>query len=320
MKKIKNPAYLTPSKVSKLCKNDFHFLQEYLIGNKKESSESMMKGVQVHEIFYNLILNDNKLEKSDLVLEPSKFPSKKETGITVEAYKFNWFEEQAKANKIVYKESLLPVIESIQIALECNDIFQEYRKNKTEFEVELSNHKFQMTGILDILSDFRAADLKTTSKEFSSANEFIKWNELSFAVQQVHYESLLDLNWIKKEGPFLFHVIQLSHPYQIMNFQTDKSLIAEVKKHLNLSIYPHWQELWNNLEKNFGKHPFKKPESLEDKIALFKKLARNNIYNMSEIHTATAGNYFMNELRKKNVEFERQAFESFKESKKNRRF
>ena len=315
--KLKNPYYLTPSKAAMLAQGDFSFLQTYFIGNKREQSEAMQKGITVHEIFYELMRCGNDLEKAkNLVKEPDKWPTKKESGLLVQDYKLKWFEQQEKENKIVYKDNLKPVIEAIQIALELNEIFYEYRRHRTEVEVVLESNKFQIAGILDIKSELRTADVKTTSKEFSSASEFIKWNEKSFAVQEIHYERLCELNNIKTIKPFLFHVFQLCWPYKIINVQLDRLFVEEVKKWYNLDIYPKWQALWKKLENHFGKYPFKRPENLQETVGLWSKAQSNGIYDFGKIHTAKPSDYFMSQIRKDIDRLQRAAVKEFNESQK----
>lgn len=314
--KLPNPWYLTPSKASKLADNDFSFLQTYFIGNKKETSDAMLKGVLVHEIFYELMRVGNDIEKSNLVKEPEKWPTKKESGVTQDIYKFRWHEKMAKENKIVYKDNLKPVIDAIRIAIECNDIFQEYRKQKTAFEVILEDHKYQLAGILDIKSFLRSSDIKTTSKEFHNEDEFIKWSEKSFAVQQIHYERLMKANDIKPKEDFLFHVIQLCWPYQVVNIKLDPKYVNEVRQWFNLDVFKRWKELWKKLESSFGKYPFKKPENIEQAIDLWKKANKKGIYSFSKIGVATPSNYFMNQIRKDINRLETEAFEKYQEEHK----
>ncbi len=310
--RLPHPYYLTPSKASMLASGDFSFLQSYFIGHKKEQTDSMKKGILVHEIFYDLIKADNDIEKSALVymLESEKQSTKKKTQSRMNRSQLDELEQVVEKSKIIYKE-LKPVTQAIQMALELNEIFKQYRKDKIEFEVVLESTQFELTGIVDIKSSHRISDIKTTSKEFSTASEFIKWNEKGFAVQQIHYESLCKLNGIIPSEPFLFHVIQLCWPYQIINVQLDPRFVCEVKKWYNLDIYPAWKTLWRKLEDTFGKYPFQKPKGLRDKIAMWEKAQNHKIYDWSQIQIAKPSNFFMSDIKKDIDKLQKRALGEF---------
>ena len=314
--KLKNPYFLTPSKASTLAQGDFDFLQSYFIGAKPEQKEAMAKGDLVHNIFYDLIKCNNEIKKSNLIKPPEKWPTKAQTGINQDVYKANWHEEAKKDGKIVYSNNLEPVIEQIQIALELNDALVSIRKRgKIEFEVPLEDEITQSAGILDIKSPIRPIDVKTTSKAFSKASEFIKWYEKGFAVQQIIYEKLLKIHGIETPDPFMFLVIQLVWPFRIMNVVLDKELVEVTRKWFNLIVYPHWKELWYKLEKTFGKYPFNRPKTLKEKIDTWEKAQNNRIYDFGKIHTAKASHFFLNSTREEILKYEKEAFKKIEKER-----
>ena len=311
---LQNPEYLTPSKAGKISRGNWDFLQNYLFKNRPPESLAMETGKLVHDIFYSLI----RLEGSSDNLKPipEKWKTKKECGMSIEEQKKLWHKEQEKNFYIPYPQKLQQAIDHMKIFIKLNPIVRDLCTDKLfATESVLEDKQKKIAGILDMLSTQRVFDVKTTSKEFKerdNASEFIKWNEESFAVQQIVYEHLLDSFKIHKPEKFLFCVIQLSWPYKVMLIELHEGFVDLTRKIFwaKDGIYERWKTVQESLEENFKKERemAKAGEAMtfEHKVDAWRKLAQLGfVKNFSQIFRATPSNYYMSELRKKMQSMER---------------
>lgn len=306
--KLKNPMFLTPSKAGKIVSGNWDFLQSYLFKLKLPQTPVMELGTLVHEMFYSLIRTGG--DPCQLIEIPDEWKTKKECGLSVADQKKKFFEDNEKEKRLCYPSKLKEVVNHMRFQIELNPMIKEFTTDKCfRTEVVIEDNDKELAGILDIMSNEREFDIKTTSKAFSSADEFIKWNEGGFAVQQVIYEHLVDSLAIRRlQKPLLFIVIQLSWPFKIMVMELSPELVDLTRKYFWGHIYPQWRKVSKILKEHFIKESEIKEFSFDDSVKTWKKLHEIGVVkHFGSVFYAKPTGWHMSQLQKE-VDFLKRQF------------
>lgn len=243
---------LSPSKAALLegYPDDFAFLKQYLLQEKREQSESMQQGVRVHNLFYNAILRQiDSASISSPLHEPESWPTKAECGTTIAEQKRKFYESEKPPERVFLRPSDVAIYQSLERWIELSGFFKTFPARDLEIEADVSNETAGLTGIFDLVDrrQGRIIDIKTTSRVLS--DDVARYNWKSLAIQQLVYQQLYaGLAGRAPLKSFQFLFIQTAWPYQIAIKTIPEEALRLMRQKLEGKIKPYFRRLCDKLK------------------------------------------------------------------------
>ena len=274
---------LTPSKATLFNSGLWSFIRRYHLEELTEPTPAMEKGKLYHELIYKVIRG----EEQDIECMPTEWQTKRECGILITEQKENYRYEREKQGKFLIEIGDIDFCNSFLLNHKYNSLIvslkKEHKENPLCFEVAKESEDYNIAGVADIVSKDLIIDIKTSGKDISTPESFIKFNEVSLAFQDIIYRKLF-------EKEVVFIVVGTAWPYLIHSFKLEPYFLNSVENLFIETVLRNYNLFRKKIkkagEKKFTINPKKSGVKEKERVMEnFFKLLGNKLIN-TEIQTA----------------------------------